>query len=78
MLIALVYVHVQIFQYRGQQYKYRGHIINFLRDTGSVYTQLPLLPQELDIVILRPRNSTDQPHMVRQFRGQFRVRQGHV
>jgi hypothetical protein len=38
MLIAHVHVHVQIFQYGGQQFKYRGHIINFLRDVGSVYS----------------------------------------
>ncbi|KAL6789495.1 hypothetical protein GGI42DRAFT_347248 [Trichoderma sp. SZMC 28013] len=75
MLIARVHVHVQIFQHRGQQYKYRGHVVNFLRDTGSVYSQLPLLPPDLDIIILRPANSTNQPHMTRQFRRQFRVRQ---
>ena len=78
MLIARVHVHVQVFQYRGQQYKYRGHVINFLRDTGSVYSQLPLLPSDLDIIILRPRNTTNQPHMLRQFRSQFRVRQRHI
>ncbi|KAM4063873.1 ATP-dependent DNA helicase PIF1 [Hirsutella rhossiliensis] len=78
MLIARVHVHIQVFQYRGQQYKYRGHVINFLRDIGHVYTQLPLLPRELDIIIIRPRDSTNQPHVVRQFRRQFRVRQGHI
>ncbi|KAM4067942.1 ATP-dependent DNA helicase PIF1 [Hirsutella rhossiliensis] len=78
MLIARVHVHIQVFQYRGQQYKYRGHVINFLRDIGHVYTQLPLLPRELDIIIIRPGDSTNQPHVVRQFRRQFRVRQGHI
>ena len=74
MIIARVHVHVQIFQYRGQQYHYRGHCINFLRDVGSVCTQLPLLPKDLDVIILRPSNATSQPHMVRQFQQQFRVR----
>ncbi|KPM39851.1 hypothetical protein AK830_g6688 [Neonectria ditissima] len=78
MLIARVYVHVQVFQYRGQQYKYRGHVINFLRDVGSVYTQLPLLPRDLDILILRPRNAAQQPHVVRQFQKQFQVQQNHI
>lgn len=78
MLITRVHVYVQVFQYWGQQYKYRGHVINFLRDVGSVYSQLPLLPRDLDIIILRPRNATDQPHVVRQFRPQFRVRQQHI
>jgi ATP-dependent DNA helicase PIF1 len=78
MLIARVHVHVQVFQYRGQQYKYRGHCISFLRDVGSIYSQLPLLPTDLDIIILRPQNATTQPHVIRQFRNQFRVRQSHI
>jgi hypothetical protein len=57
---------VKIRQVRGQQYKYKGHIINFLRDTGRVYKILPLLPQNLDIVILRPFNTAD-PRLSRQF-----------
>ncbi|SCV61241.1 unnamed protein product [Fusarium fujikuroi] len=78
MLISQVHVHVQVMAYRGQQYKYKGHVVNFLKDVGQVYRQLPLLPRELDVIVLRPRNQTAQPHMIRQFRGQFRVRQGHI
>ncbi|KAF5578398.1 ATP-dependent DNA helicase PIF1 [Fusarium pseudoanthophilum] len=78
MLISRVHVHVQVMTYRGQQYKYKGHVVNFLKDVGQVYRQLPLLPRELDIIVLRPRNQTAQAHMIRQFRGQFRVRQGHI
>ncbi|KAG4268366.1 hypothetical protein FPRO04_12472 [Fusarium proliferatum] len=78
MLICRVHVHVQVMAYRGQQYKYKGHVVNFLKDVGQVYRQLPLLPRELDVIVLRPRNQSAQPHMIRQFRGQFRVRQGHI
>ncbi|KAK0655304.1 hypothetical protein B0T16DRAFT_308355, partial [Cercophora newfieldiana] len=39
-LIARVHVHVDVYCVRGQQYKYKGHVTNFLRDVGSVYTQL--------------------------------------
>ncbi|KAF5711868.1 ATP-dependent DNA helicase PIF1 [Fusarium mundagurra] len=78
MLISRVHVHVQVMTYRGQQYKYKGHVINFLKDIGQVYRQLLLLPQHLDVIILRPQNQTAQPHMIRQFRGQFRVRQAHI
>ncbi|KJZ71764.1 hypothetical protein HIM_08849 [Hirsutella minnesotensis 3608] len=42
MLIAPVHVFVNVMQVRGQQYKYRGHIVHFLRDVGKVYRQLPL------------------------------------
>ncbi|KID81680.1 ATP-dependent DNA helicase PIF1 [Metarhizium guizhouense ARSEF 977] len=49
-LIARVHVHVNIMLVRGQQYKYRGHVVHFLREVGLVYNQLPLLPQELNTV----------------------------
>ncbi|KAJ6436330.1 ATP-dependent DNA helicase pfh1 [Purpureocillium lavendulum] len=76
MLIAPVHVFVNVMQVRGQQYKYRGHIVHFLRDVGKVYRQLPLLPPELDVILLRPPNSGEHAHLDRQFRRQFRVRRG--
>lgn len=57
MLIARVYPFVEIRSIRGQQYRYSGHVINFLRATGRVYRELPLLPQHLDIVMLKPANA---------------------
>jgi hypothetical protein len=77
-LIARVHVHVEVFLYRGQQYKYRGHVVNFLRDVGKVYSQLPRLPRELDIILLRPSNFNQQPHVVRQFRRNFYVKQSNI
>ncbi|PWI63922.1 hypothetical protein PCL_03007 [Purpureocillium lilacinum] len=74
MLIAPVHVFVNVMQVRGQQYKYRGHIAHFLRDVGKVYRQLPLLPPELDVILLRPPNAGEHAHLNRQFRRQFRVR----
>ncbi|KAL6405434.1 ATP-dependent DNA helicase PIF1 [Ilyonectria robusta] len=49
-LITRVHVHVNIMLVRGQQYKYWGHVVHFLREVGLVYNQLLLLPQELNIV----------------------------
>ncbi|KJZ74108.1 hypothetical protein HIM_06354 [Hirsutella minnesotensis 3608] len=74
MLIAPVHVFVNVMQVRGQQYKYRGHIVHFLRDVGKVYRQLPLLPTELDVILLRPPNAGEHAHLNRQFRRQFRIR----
>ena len=34
--------------------KYHGHVIHFLRDVDKIYGELPLLPKDLDVVILRP------------------------
>ena len=45
----------------------------FLRNVGKVYSQLPLLPQDLDVVLLRPKNANQTEQLNRQFRHQFRV-----
>ena len=52
MLIARVHVFIEVHQVCGQQYKYSGHVCNFLRDVGRIYTKLPLLPQDVEIVRL--------------------------
>ena len=46
----------------------------FLRNVGKVYSKLPLLPQDLDVVLLRPKNANQNEQLSRQFRHQFRVR----
>ena len=48
-LIAQVHVHVQVWQIKGQQYKYKYHIVNFMQNTTKVYKKLPLLVTELDV-----------------------------
>ncbi|EFY90645.1 ATP-dependent DNA helicase PIF1 [Metarhizium acridum CQMa 102] len=73
-LIGRVHVHVNIMLVRGQQYKYRGHVVHFLREVGLVYNQLPLLPRELNTVLLRPSNTSSHANLSRQFTRQFRVR----
>jgi hypothetical protein len=78
-LVARVHVFVEVRQVRGQQYKYKGHILNFLRDTGRVYNTLPLLPQNLDIIILlRPSNTAADPRLSRQLVRDLHVRRGVV
>jgi hypothetical protein len=81
MLIARVHVSVdsvEVCRVRGQQYKYSGHIVNFLRDTGRVYDTLPLLPRNLEVIILRPANTSGDPRLQRQFIRDFRVRRENV
>ena len=48
----------------------------FLRNVGKLYSQLPLLPQDLDVILLRPKNANQNEQLTRQFRQQFRVRRG--
>ncbi|KAG6065200.1 hypothetical protein E4U32_007684 [Claviceps aff. humidiphila group G2b] len=40
----------------------------------KLYDTLLLLPSELDTIVVRPRNTTSEPGMIRQFRSAFRVR----
>jgi hypothetical protein len=64
-LIAWVHTCMEIRQHRGQQYKYRGHICNFLCNSGLIYDELPLLPRELNVLVLRPARSKDGPRVQR-------------
>lgn len=41
MLIARVHVFVEVRRVRGQQYQYKGDIVNFRRNTGKVYWSQP-------------------------------------
>ncbi|CAE6994931.1 hypothetical protein PTTW11_00008 [Pyrenophora teres f. teres] len=56
MLIARVHCFVEVRQVRGVQYKYKGHVVNFLTNTPKVYNRLPLLPEDLDVILIRPAN----------------------
>ncbi|KAK0709842.1 hypothetical protein B0T26DRAFT_426625 [Lasiosphaeria miniovina] len=78
-LIARVHVFLDVRLVRGQQYRYSKHCVSFLRDTGSLYNQLPRLPRELDIVIVRPRQSeNNNAYLIRSFRADFRVRRAAI
>ncbi|KAM4062958.1 PIF1-like helicase [Hirsutella rhossiliensis] len=74
MLIARVHVHVKVLQVRGAQYKYRGHVVHFLRNVGRLFEELPVLPEELDVVLLRPPNMEGSPRFRQQFARDLRVR----
>lgn len=74
MLIARVHCFVEVRQVRGVQYKYKGHVVNFLTNTPKVYNRLPLLPEDLDVIVIRPSNWNKDPRMRRQFRSDTRVR----
>ena len=77
-MISPVHVLLQVWQVRGGQSKYKGHICNFFRDVGRLHSRIPHLPQECDIVILQRRNAEgDQATAdggTRQTYEDFRVR----
>jgi hypothetical protein len=78
MLIARVHPSVEVRKVRGAQFRYTGHVVNFMRDVARVYDNLPLLPRDLDVTVLRPSNADSDGRMRRQFRRDFRVRIGHI
>ena len=54
MLLARVYIFIEVRQHCRLQYKYRGYICNFLVNTAKVFNYLLLLPSYLNIIILKP------------------------
>jgi ATP-dependent DNA helicase PIF1 len=78
LLIARVHTFVEVYLKRGAQYRYKGHVINFMRNVGKVYNKLPLLVGQLDVILLRPANATTSPRVERQFRKSLRVRRSAV
>ena len=72
MVISRVHVSMQVWLVRGQQYKYKGHICNFSKDTARIYRKLPLLPKDVDLVVLKPAGNEEQAR--RQFKKDFKVR----
>jgi ATP-dependent DNA helicase PIF1 len=78
MLIARVHVFMQAWLKRGVQYKYKGHVVHFLCNTGMIYHKLPLLPSELNITIIRPNNTATVPWINQQSNKDTRVWRSHV
>lgn len=56
MMISKYHIAIECRQIRGAQYKYSGHVCQFSKDVAKVYPVLPVLPEELDIVIIVPNN----------------------
>ncbi len=56
-LIARLHVHIQVWQIKGQQFKYKSHVVTFMQNTPKVYDKLPLLPSELNVSCSEPVRS---------------------
>jgi hypothetical protein len=80
MLIAWAHVHVQVRQIRGQQYQYSGHTVCFMQNIQKLYNKLPLIPKDLDIILLKPASgqASDTAAINRSFERQFRVRRRNI
>ena len=78
MIIARVHVHLQVARVRGQQYRYTGHVVCFGQNTPKTWKQLPLLPAELDILIVRPTAGEGDHQLRRRFHKRFTVRRSAI
>ena len=76
MIISPVHALVQLWQVKGGQYKYTGHICNFPRENAVMVAKVPLLPEDCDIIIMR-RAGTNNVTNEQIFRD-FRVRRGAI
>jgi hypothetical protein len=64
---------------RGHQFQFSGHTITFLQNVVKFSSVLPLLPEDLDIVLLKPPTTTENLACFRlQFARDMRVRRGVV
>lgn len=64
-LIARVHVSINVYQYRGAQYHYQGHVAMFMSDNRKIYRCLPLLPDEVDVIRLVPASTTSTSQLNR-------------
>ena len=77
-MISLIYVFTQVHQIQHIQYRFKKHIIFFTKNIGKVYIQLPLLPKELEIIILKSKNNTLHNQVLHQHDHDFKVRQARI
>ena len=79
MLIARAHVYMDFRRVKGCQYKYSGHVVNFMQNTAKIVHKLPSLPSKLQVLILKPASFTaDESAAHREFEKSFRVRCSNV
>ena len=78
LLIARVYIHLQVVRVRGQQYRYTGHICCFGQNTPKTWRQLPRLPTELDILVVRPTAVKGGEYLGQRFTKRYTVRRSAI
>ena len=78
MVISKAHCHMIMKRYRGH-YHYTGHCVCFWQSTVNFRTVLPVLPEDTDVMLLRPAKADLAVERYRrQFRQELRVRRRHV
>lgn len=79
MLIAGAHVQMDISRVRGCQYKYKRHVISWMRNIPKMVQRLPSRPSELQILMVKPTSINRlNSEASRQIQRRFRVRRGPV
>src|SRR6266702_1929474 len=78
LLIVCVYVYLQVVRVRGQQHRYTGHVCCFGQNTPKTWRQLPRLPTELDILVVRPTAVEGDKYLSRRFTKRYTVRRSAI
>lgn len=79
LLIARAHVLMQYRRVRGCQFKYSGHVVNFMQKTAKIINRLPSLPSELQVLILKPSSTNAKKSGAHQeFEHNFQVRRLHI
>ncbi|RZC45254.1 hypothetical protein C5167_038196 [Papaver somniferum] len=51
-LIGCVHTVMSVYRIKGQQYKYGGNVINFVRDVNAIAKVLPCKPKDLSAILV--------------------------
>ena len=78
LLITRIYVHLQVVRVRSQQYRYTGHVCYFSQNTPKTWRQLPRLPTELDILVVRPIAVEGSQYLSRRFTKRYTVKRSAI
>lgn len=75
MAIARCHPQMMVKRVRGCQYHYTGHCCTFMVNNVRFFETLPVIPEDIDIVVLQPKQNAHQdPRYRRQFERDFHVR----
>ena len=70
-----IHVMMQAWLVKGGQSKYTGHCCSFVKDVSKIVEKVPMLPEELDIAVVRAK-TTDNPLLA--FNESFHVKRERV
>ena len=78
LLIARVYIYLQVICIRGQQYRYTSHICCFGQNTLKTQRQLLRLPSKLNILVIRSVAVECNKYLSRRFTKQYTVKRSTI